>query len=299
MLARAREPRGDLDRRDVEKSCRRGRARRAASGFPARAPRSPPHARRRKASRSAGRPLQTPTAAGYRRGSSVPDPFPVPPVSSRYSQALALRQSRLTVPVDIFSTSPISSTLSPPKNRISTICAFRGSIRASADERLVERDESRLRIPGRPDDDHVVQRHMLDAATALDVAAPRMVHQDAAHHLRRHGKEMRAILPLHARVVGQAHIGFVDQGGRLQAVARALATHVVAGQTMQLGIDDGRQPASNRMLVAVAPGAEQCADVAVRRGLPRPRRPFHVTQDLDDPFGPDSTPLGDRRGISP
>ena len=89
------------------------------------------------------------------------------------------------------------------------------------------------------------------------------VDEDAAHQPRGDGKEVCAILPPHARVVGQAHIRFVHQGSGLQAVPRALATHVVAGETMQLVVHDGRQRL-NRVLVAVAPGAEECADVTVR-----------------------------------
>jgi hypothetical protein len=108
---------------------------------------------------------------------------------------------------------------------------------------------------------------VLDAATSLDVVTPRVFHENATHDLRRHGKEVCAILPPHARVVGQAQIGFVHQGGGLQAVASALAAHVVAGETVQLAVHDGRQCLKGA-LVAVAPGAEQCADVTACRRRP-------------------------------
>src|SRR5215472_11992380 len=39
----------------------------------------------------------------------------LPPVSSRYSHALAVLQSRITVTADTLSTTAVSSTLSPPK----------------------------------------------------------------------------------------------------------------------------------------------------------------------------------------
>ena len=42
---------------------------------------------------------------------------------------------------------------------------------------------------------------MLDPATALQVMAPRMFHQDAPHQLGRHREEVSAILPLHAPVI--------------------------------------------------------------------------------------------------
>ena len=43
--------------------------------------------------------------------------------SSRFSHARAVAHSRLTVAVETFSVSAVSSTLIPPKNRYSTICA--------------------------------------------------------------------------------------------------------------------------------------------------------------------------------
>ena len=114
-------------------------------------------------------------------------------------------------------------------------------MRVSADQRLVERHEIRFGILAGGDDRHVLERHVLDAAAALDVVTPRVVHEDATHDLRRHGKEVGAILPLHARVVRQAHVGFVHQGGGLQAVPWALATHVVAGEAVQFLVHDGRE----------------------------------------------------------
>ena len=45
---------------------------------------------------------------------------------------------------------------------------------------------------------------------------------------------MGAILPLHALIVHQAHVGFVNQSRRLKAVAGALALHVAACQAVQL-----------------------------------------------------------------
>ena len=64
---------------------------------------------------------QEPREAAYRVSSTGPNPSPAPPPSSRYSHNLAILQSRLTVAGETFSTSAASSTLSPPKNRISMI----------------------------------------------------------------------------------------------------------------------------------------------------------------------------------
>src|SRR5436309_7971760 len=54
------------------------------------------------------------------------------PFSSRRSHNLARRQSRFTVSADTASASAVSSTLKPPKNRISTTRLLRASIAARA-----------------------------------------------------------------------------------------------------------------------------------------------------------------------
>src|SRR5712671_183989 len=63
--------------------------------------------------------LDLPEAFGRHSGFSSP--------SSRYSQALAQRHSRLIVLEESSRSWAVSSTLRPPKYRSSTICAFRGS----------------------------------------------------------------------------------------------------------------------------------------------------------------------------
>src|ERR1019366_3249925 len=75
---------------------------------------------------------------------------------------------------------------------------------------------------------------------------------------------MRAILPLHAPVIHQPHVSFINQGGGLQAVAVALAPHEAVRQAMQLFINDGGPP-FERVLVSVAPGAEKRANLAHSR----------------------------------
>ncbi len=69
---------------------------------------------------------------------------------------------------------------------------------------------------------------------------------------------MGAILPLHALVVDQTHVGFIDQGGGLEAVTGALASHVAAGEAAEFVVDDGSQPVE-RGAIPVTPGAEQPA----------------------------------------
>ena len=101
---------------------------------------------------------------------------------------------------------------------------------------------------------------MLHTGSALDVVATSMIDQYAPHHLGRNREEMGAILPLHALVVHQAHVGFVHQGGRLERVAAALALHIAVSQAAEFVIHDGGQ-AVERALVSIAPGAQKRAYV--------------------------------------
>ena len=54
------------------------------------------------------------------------------------------------------------------------------------------------------------------------------VHQNAPHHLRRDGEELRALPPLYLGYIDQPQIDFVDQGGGLQRVVPLFAFHVAA-----------------------------------------------------------------------
>src|ERR1700730_15126422 len=75
---------------------------------------------------------------------------------------------------------------------------------------------------------------------------------------------MGAILPLHARVIHQPHVGLVDQGRRLQTMAGTLAPPVAARQPAELVIHDRGQP-FERTRVSVAPTAEQRALLVLGR----------------------------------
>ena len=104
---------------------------------------------------------------------------------------------------------------------------------------------------------------MLDVGSAFHVPAARMVDENAAHRLGRHGKEVGAVLPVHALVVDEPHVGFVDERRRLQAVAGALTSQAAPGETAKLVVDDRRQ-LGERALVPVAPRTEKRADVGDR-----------------------------------
>ena len=103
---------------------------------------------------------------------------------------------------------------------------------------------------------------MRHATPAFQIVAPRVLDQNTTHDLCRHREEMRAIVPLHARVIHQPHIGLVDQGRGLQAMAGTLAPHVAARQSVELVIYESGQP-FERTRVSVAPRAEQLAHLVL------------------------------------
>src|SRR6266487_1281331 len=83
---------------------------------------------------------------------------------------------------------------------------------------------------------------------------------------------MRAVPPTHLVDLDQTQIGLVDQSAWPQRVSRMLATHMLAGQTLELGAHQRRQ-LDERGLIAGAPGGEQSGHVRRRncRGGVLPR----------------------------
>ena len=128
--------------------------------------------------------------------------------------------------------------------------------------RVIERDQ--VRGPVAPHQGGLVQRDMRHATSAFEIVAPRVLHQNAPHHLRRHREEMGAILPLHALIAHEAHVRLIHQRRRLQAMAGTLAPHVAARQPVELVIHDRGQP-FERTRVSVAPRAEQLAHLVLGR----------------------------------
>src|SRR5207247_7344127 len=80
-----------------------------------------------------------------------------------------------------------------------------------------------------------------------------------------HSEKVRAVLPPDIFPINEPHVGFIDQLCSLQSVARAFATHVVSGQSMQLLINEWHQLIKS-FLVAITPGLEQLRDF-MRRGF--------------------------------
>jgi hypothetical protein len=74
---------------------------------------------------------------------------------------------------------------------------------------------------------------------------------------------MCAVLPLHSLVIHQAHVGFIDQSGGLQAVTGTLTSHVASRQTVEFVIDDWSQTVERRS-ISITPGPEKLGYLATR-----------------------------------
>lgn len=83
-----------------------------------------------------------------------------------------------------------------------------------------------------------IERKLLAfASPAGGGVCPGMVHQDSAHGLGTNGEEMRAVDEGDVGTAEDPHIGFVDQGRRLEGVIQALLSQIGLGDAMQFGID--------------------------------------------------------------
>src|SRR5271156_1510114 len=130
--------------------------------------------------------------------------------------------------------------------------------------RLIERHQVRRLLAAHQG--RLFQGNMLHAAPAFQVMAPRMFNQNAPHQLSRNREKMSAVLPLHAFVIHQAHVGLVDQGRGLEAMTGPLVFHIALCETMEFVIDDGREPIQ-RVSVSVTPSSEQPAHLSTRWGI--------------------------------
>ncbi len=167
---------------------------------------------------------------------------------SRASQALASLQSRRTVSGETFSTSAVSSTLKPPKKRNSTTRLFRGSTRARALQRIVQRDQVVAFFSCGPINASSSVTLGIAASALLVTARTRRIHQNPPHQLRADGEEMGAVLPVHLLAAQQFQVGLVDQCRGLQGVAGALPEHVAPREAPQFLVDQGDELLQGRRL---------------------------------------------------
>ena len=90
-------------------------------------------------------------------------------------------------------------------------------------QRLVDGED--VDLVRRAESEGIVERHLLQAASALGGRAlARVVDEDASHQLRGDAEKMRAVLPAYVTLIDQLHERFVDERGRLERVLRPLLT---------------------------------------------------------------------------
>ena len=62
-----------------------------------------------------------------------------------------------------------------------------------------------------------IEIHLLELAAMYGAGTQaRVIHQDSAHHSRRHGEKVCAVLPADLAHIHEAKVSFVDEGGGLQ-----------------------------------------------------------------------------------
>ena len=97
------------------------------------------------------------------------------------------------------------------------------------------------------------------AAAFVAQLAPRVIDEDAAHHLRGDGEEVAAILPVDVALIEQLQVGLVDDGGGLQPVVPPLARELARGQRIELVVDE-RDQTVERVTAAVTPRVQHLGD---------------------------------------
>jgi hypothetical protein len=112
-------------------------------------------------------------------------------------------------------------------------------------------------------------------AALLVVPRARVVNENAAHHPRGHGEEVRAVMPCHGLAVDQADIGLVDESRRLEAVPHTLARHAGSRDAMELVVDERNQLLEGA-LVALSPSEQQSGDLRVVGSNPCILGPFNL-----------------------
>jgi hypothetical protein len=69
-----------------------------------------------------------------------------------------------------------------------------------------------------------------------------MIYEQPAHQLGCHAKELRPVLQVVVILFHQPEEGFVYKGRWLKGMARALASHLMAGDAVQFTVNKGHQP---------------------------------------------------------
>lgn len=141
----------------------------------------------------------------------------------------------MTVWGDTFSTSAVSSTLRPPKNRSSITLARRGSPAARSLNASSSAQISRARsVPAagiRSKSSPVAAwSARRQSPPRLAVARARRVDQDPAHDPGAHRQEVRPVLPVHCTGVDEPHECLVDERRGIAANVRSLVPDILTAK---------------------------------------------------------------------
>src|SRR5262249_44804020 len=96
----------------------------------------------------------------------------------------------------------------------------------------------------------------MGASPSPGLMATGVIHQNAAHLLRRDGEKMHAVLQIMALLVDQFEVSFVNQSGRLQGMIGTLPAQITSGQLAQFVINQRHQLIES-LLITTAPLKEQ------------------------------------------
>jgi hypothetical protein len=179
--------------------------------------------------------------------------------SARRSHAFANVQSRPTVCGEISSTAAVSSTVRPAKNRSSTIRALACVDFLETVERIIQRDDVFPQVAA-PAEGFGKRYPNGVAAAFVGSAGAGGIDEHPPHEPRRHGQEVRPVLPVHLPDVHQPQIGLVHERRGLQALRGSLVAQTPARNLAQLVVHERHQP-RQRVIVALAPGEEKRGDV--------------------------------------
>ena len=141
---------------------------------------------------------------------------------------------------DTSRTHAASSIVNPPKARSSTIRARSSSMSGQATEGLIQcEDRDPIWRRHLPWPHRSTQREVRRLACSHALA--RVIHENPAHHLRRHAEKMRPIPPIAVSLVDQTQVELVDERGWLQREATVFAAKLACRNATQLRVDERQQ----------------------------------------------------------
>ena len=107
----------------------------------------------------------------------------------------------------------------------------------------------------------VLERHARRGSSSLGrLTFARVIHENAAHQLRRDAEELRAVLPGRSPLIHQTEIEFVNERRWRERVIGTFAPQLARRDPPQLAIDYGEQ-ASERARISFRPPQQEPCDV--------------------------------------